>query len=145
MKKTTEQIDNKIKETKLFIKLLATKENQDHKEELEKNISSNIMELLSSGVDIQFINYDNIYTIGEEDSHFSIEFPSYIKAKETFIEMTSNYQRMNLPEINKKKMQFFKNFELIYEIEVGNFTRMKALQELHQIEEKLNISRLLEE
>jgi hypothetical protein len=74
-----------------------------------------------------------------------MEFPSYKKAKEYFIEMTSNYQRMNLPDINTKKMQIYRNFELIYEIEVGKFTRMKAISELHEIEEKLNISKLLEE
>lgn len=145
MKKTTESIDNKIKETKLLIKLLATKENKDHRNELEKNISSNIIDLINSGIDIQFVDYNKIYTVGEEDSRFSMEFPSYKKAKEYFIEMTSNYQRMNLPDINTKKMQIYRNFELIYEIEVGKFTRMKAMSELHEIEEKLNISKLLEE
>lgn len=82
---------------------------------------------------------ETIYTIGEEDTRFSIEFSSYPKARKTFIEMTSNYNRMNIPEINKKKMQLFQNFDLLFEVEVKDFSRHEVEQQLHQIEDKLHL------
>jgi hypothetical protein len=82
---------------------------------------------------------ETIYTIGEEDTHFSIEFENYQKAKKVFIEMTSNYNRMNIPQINSKKMQLYRNFELLFEVEVKSFSRMEALEKLHQIEIEKNL------
>lgn len=74
------------------------------------------------------------YSVFEEDSRFDyggIVFDTFKKAKHFFVEVTSNYQRMNIPEINEKTMSLYKfdqkgNLELVYQIQVKDFSRVKV-------------------
>lgn len=107
-------------------------------EEKKEMILSSLLDLTSKGLDFNFYDTRNVYSIGEEDTLFSRDFTNYEEAKDTFIEVVSNYNRMNIPEINKKKMQLVMNNKVIYEILVEDFSRMKAIEELRKIDEEMN-------
>ena len=81
---------------------------------------------------------ETLYSVFEEDSRFDyggIVFDTFQKGKHFFVEVTSNYQRMNIPEINDKTMSLYKfnqkgELELVYQIKVKDFSRMKVETDL---------------